>query len=426
MSLRNVSISYISSNAKSSAIWLFCFIRYVFQQFFARRTMQSASSLAYTTLLSLVPLIAVMFSFFSNLQVFKELSEVIQDFVFSNFVPSFGQTIQDYLISFSIKASHLTTTGIIFLAIIALMLMSTIDSALDNIWHVKKRRGLIARFLVYWAILTLGPVLIGVSFYSTSYLLALPLIETVDSAVMIKARLLAFMPFFTSSAAFTILYVLVPNTHVNRRHAIAGGVTAAVLFELAKYAFGIYVKAVPTYQLIYGAVAAIPMFLIWIYVSWLIVLLGAQISYSLSVFRMADVGKHHSESRWGFLDAYQIIGELWLAQKQGMGRSVMQLKKAGVRISHISMNEIFDLLVKAKWVKCSMTGQWSLIRDLGELTLLDLYKILPSKLPNNIANNINRPTNKWQKSLQGVLADSDASLAVALAIPMNKALKYAD
>ncbi|TDJ17132.1 MAG: YihY family inner membrane protein [Gammaproteobacteria bacterium] len=421
MSLKNKPISHLFSIVKSGAIWLFCFVPYIFQQFFARRTMQSASSLAYTTLLSLVPLIAVMFSFFSNLPVFKDLSEIIQEFVFSNFVPSFGQTIRDYLINFSIKASQLTTTGIILLVVIALMLMSTINSALDNIWYITKRRSLIGRFLVYWAILTLGPVLIGVGFYSTSYLLALPLIESVDSAVMIKSRLLALMPFFTTSIAFTLLYILVPNTNVNTRHAIAGGVTAAILFELAKYTFGLYVKAVPTYQVIYGAMAVIPMFLIWIYVSWVIVLLGAQISYSLSVFRMEDIGKHHSETRWGFLDAYQIIGELWLAQKQGTGRSVMQLKKSGVRIAHTSMNEIFDLLIKANWINRNTIGQYYLIRDLGELTLLDLYKILPCKLPNNM----DRPANKWQKSLKGVLADSDASLAVALAIPVNKALKYA-
>ena len=229
------------------------------------------------------------------------------------------------------------------------------------------------------------------------------------------------MPFYTTSIAFTLLYILVPNTSVNTRHAIAGGIVAAILFELAKYTFGLYVKAVPTYQVIYGAMAVIPMFLIWIYVSWVIVLFGAQISYSLSVFRMEDIGKHHSEIRWGFLDAYQIIGELWLAQKQGTGRSVMQLKKSGVRIAHTSMNEIFDLLIKANWINRNTIGQYYLIRDLGELTLLDLYKILPCKLPNNM----DRPANKWQKSLKGVLADSDESRAVSLAIPVNKALKYA-
>jgi len=422
MSSKNTPISYLFSIARSFVVWLFYFVRYVFQQFFAGRTMQSASSLAYTTLLSLVPLIAVMFSFFSNMPVFKDISEIIQEFVFNNFVPSFGQTIRDYLISFSIKASQLTTTGIILLVIIALMLMHTINRALDNIWQIRKQRHLIARFLVYWAILTLGPVLIGIGLYSTSYLLALPMLENVDSAINIKSRLLTLMPFITSSIAFTLLYVLVPNTHVNRRHAIAGGVTAAVLFELAKYTFGLYVKAVPTYTLIYGAMAVIPMFLIWIYVSWLIVLLGAQISYSLSVFRMEDVGKHHSESRWGFLDAYQIIGELWLAQKQGTGRSVMQLKKSGVRVSHVSMNEIFGILIKANWVKRNSSGQWHLIRDLGELTLMDLYKILPCKLPDNM----DRPANKWQKSLQGVLADCDAGMAVALAIPVSKALRYSE
>ncbi len=426
MSLKNKPIDHFFSIVTSSAIWLSGFVRYVFRQFFARRTLQSAAALAYTTLLSLVPLIGVVFSLFGNSSVFKELNDVIQEFIFSNFVPGFGQTIQHYLISFSIKASHLTTTGIIFLAIIAFMLLSTIDSAFDNIWHVKRRRGFIRRFLVYWAILTLGPVLIGVGFYATSYMLSLSLVSNVDGVAVIKTGLLACMPFFTSGAAFALLYVLVPNTHVNRRYAIVAGITAAVLFELAKYAFGIYIKAVPTYQMIYGAIAAIPMFLVWIYVSWLIVLLGAQISYSLSVFQMVDAGEYDSESRWGFLDVWQIIGELWLAQKQGTGRSIMQLKKAGVRISHTHVNEIFALLIEAKWVKCSTGGQWSLVRDLGELTLLDLYQILPCKLPNHIAVNTDSPINKWQQSLAGVLADCDAGLAVALAIPVNKALKYAD
>ena len=125
MSSRNTPISYLFFVVRPGARWLFCFVPYVFQQFFAGRTMQSASSLAYTTLLSLVPLIAVMFSFFSNMPVFKDISEIIQEFVFNNFVPSFGQTIRDYLINFSIKASKLTTTGIIVLVIIALMLMAT-------------------------------------------------------------------------------------------------------------------------------------------------------------------------------------------------------------------------------------------------------------------------------------------------------------
>ncbi len=275
----------ILTSARSATLWFFDFTCYLFRQFMAERGLQTASSLAYTTLLSIVPLVGVLFSFFSHLPVFKDISEILQEFVFSNFVPAFGQTVREYLISFSVKASQLTATGIIILVVIALLLMATIDSALNHIWKVVRKRKTIVRFFIYLAILTLGPVLIGIGFYSTSYLLALPVVDTVDETLRFKAGLLALMPFFTTGIAFTLLYILVPNCFVNRRNAVIGGVTAALMFEAAKYMFGIYVRAVPTYEMIYGALAVIPMFLVWIYLSWLIVLLGAQIAYCLSVFR---------------------------------------------------------------------------------------------------------------------------------------------
>src|SRR3989304_6311279 len=148
---------------RSAFIWLYYFCRFVIRQFVARRGLQTASSLAYTTLLSIVPLVGVMFSFFGNLPLFKDISEVVQQFIFSNFVPAFGETVEAYLISFSVKASQLTITGITVLVLIALLMMATIESALNHIWNVLTRRNPLARFMVYWAILTLGPVLIGVS-----------------------------------------------------------------------------------------------------------------------------------------------------------------------------------------------------------------------------------------------------------------------
>ena len=406
--------------AGSGLVYLFYFTGQVLQQFVARRSPQAAASLAYTTLLSLVPLITVMLNFFSKQPWFKQANETIQEFIFTNFVPSFGQIIRDHLVHFSAKATHLTTAGSILLVIIALMLMYTINSALDHIWHIKKRRRLLARFLVYWTILTLGPVLIGIGLYATSYLLTLPLVDNVDSTLHIKSRLLTLMPLVTTSIALTLVYILVPNVQVNRRHAIAGGVTAAILFELAKHGFALYLKAVPTYQIIYGAMAVIPIFLLWIYISWLIVLLGAQISYSLSVFRLENIGQ--PERHWDFLDAYRLLGPLWQAQKKGESRSVAQLKKSGVKISHHAINEILDLLGRAQWVDSDAAGQWRLTRDLGNLRLLDLYKILPCKLPSH--TDLGR--DKWDKTIQGVLADSDASLTVALAIPMHKVLSYVD
>jgi len=238
--------------------------------------------LAYTTLLSIVPLVGVMFSLFGDLPVFNDINQIIEEFVFANFVPEFGRTVQGYLIEFSLNASQMTHTGIMALIVIALLMMWGIESAINQAWDIPVSRNPAKRFLIYLAILTLGPVLLGIGLYSTSYLLALPVLRDVDSSLMLKARLLTVLPFLTTTLAFTLLYHLVPNRPGIRHHALAGGVFAAVCFEFAKFSFGLYVKAVPTYEVIYGALAVVPMFLVWIYFSWVIVLLGAQVACCLS------------------------------------------------------------------------------------------------------------------------------------------------
>ncbi len=405
----------------TGALWLVYFVRFVIREFIARRGLQTASSLAYTTLLSIVPLIGVMFSFFGNLSVFRELSEGVQEFVFGNFVPAFGETIKDYLIGFSVKASQLTATGIAALIIIALLMLSTIESALNHIWNVTTRRGTVGRFLVYWAILTLGPVLVGVGLYSTSYLLALPMITSVDTTLMLKSRLLTLMPFFTSTLAFSILYILVPNCEVKKRDAITGAIIAALFFELAKYAFGVYVRAVPTYQLIYGAIAIIPMFLIWIYVSWLVILLGAQIAYCFSVFRLDDAVRKRGRHDWTFLDAFQIIAVLWEAQTSGTQLSAFQIRKRGIKIPHLLITQVLEILKQENWVYRTTSGKWMLARDISELTLLDLYQALPRKLPARISDESNR----WQQPLQAVINTHQENLTDALSVKLATLFRQA-
>lgn len=261
---------------------LYAFCRLVLRRFTARHGIQSATALAYTTLLSIVPLVGVMFSFFGEFPVFNEINVIVEDFIFANFVPEFGRAVQGYLIEFSLNASRMTRTGIIALIVIALLMMWGIESAINQAWDVPVSRNPVKRFIIYVAVLTLGPVLLGIGLYSTSYLLALPLVRDVDASLMLRARLLTVLPFLTTTLAFALLYYLVPNRRVNRHHALTGGVFAAVCFEMAKYSFGMYVKAVPTYEVIYGALAIVPMFLAWIYVSWVIVLMGAQVACSLS------------------------------------------------------------------------------------------------------------------------------------------------
>jgi membrane protein len=407
------------NNTRLVLIWLTYFIRTSFSQFVHHRGLQMSSSLAYTTLLSIVPLIAVMFSFFGNLPVFKDINEIIQDFVFSNFVPAFGQTVREYLINYSYKASQLTAAGIIALVLIAILMMSTIDSALNNIWNVTTKRNPIARFLIYWAILTLGPILVGIGFYSTSYLLALPLIDTWDSSLHLKAKLLTYIPFFTTTLAFTLMYTLIPNCHVNRRYALIGGISAAILFEVAKFIFGAYVKAVPTYQMIYGALAVMPMFLIWIYLSWVIVLFGAQIAYSLSVFRMEKGGQKATHTHWDFFDAYHIIAELWQAQNKGNYLSAFELRRSGIKISHLLINEILSLLKNKNWITHNESDKWILSRDMNEVTLLDLYKLLPCKLPTTI----NDPSDHWQLTLSDTINKNSQGQQEALAVKLGALLR---
>lgn len=406
-------------SGRAAFIWLYHFVPFLLQQFVERRGLQSAASLAYTTLLSIVPLIGVTFSFFINLPVFKEINEKIQGFVFENFVPAFGNTVQEYLISFSMKASQLTLTGIVVLIIIALMLISTIDTALNQTWNVVARRKPFSRFLIYWAILTLGPILLGAGLYATSYILALPVLDNVDSTLNIKRRLIALMPFITSTLAFTLLYVAVPNCYVNRRYALIGGAVAALLFEIAKYGFGLYVKAVPTYELIYGALAIMPMFLIWIYLSWVIVLLGAQIAYALSVFRPERKDRHVNMLDWDFVDAFSIIAELWQAQQHGQNLSAIQIRKRGVSIPHVIINDILEKLKDAYWVYRTSAGKWILLRDLNDQTLLDLYRLLPSKFPDKVDKN----AGKWEKQLEKVIENISSNLDETLSVPIAELLR---
>ncbi len=404
---------------RSILIWLAYFIRTSFSQFVQHRGLQMSSSLAYTTLLSIVPLIAVMFSFFGNLSVFKDVNEIIQEFIFSNFVPAFGQTVREYLINYSYKASQLTAVGIIALVLIAILMMATIDSALNNIWNVTTKRNPLARFLIYWAMLTLGPILVGIGLYSTSYLLALPLIDTWDSSLHFKARLLTYMPFFTTTIAFTLMYTLIPNCHVNRRYALIGGITAAILFEVAKFIFGAYVKAVPTYQMIYGALAVMPMFLIWIYLSWVIILFGAQIAYSLSVFRMEKGGQKATHAHWDFFDAYHIIAELWQAQNKGNYLSAFELRRSNIKISHLLINEILGLLEKKNWITRDASDKWILSRDMNEVTLIDLYHLLPCKLPGGISDH----SDKWQLTLSETLNKNSENRKELLNVPIGHLLR---
>jgi len=233
--------------------------------------------LAYISLLSLVPLVAVAFSVLNAFPMFSSLRLDIEAFVYANVVPSRGDELQTYINGFVENIGEMTTVGVLFLLVVALMLMHNIDKTLNKIWRVQKRPRLMISLSIYWMILTLGPILLGASIAMTSYLAALT--HLADSYTPWLSNLfLTVAPYVVSFLAFFILYQLVPNTRVRYRYAFWGALFSSVLFEMLKKAFALYIYYFPTYQAIYGALALVPILFVWIYLCWVVVLLGAELT----------------------------------------------------------------------------------------------------------------------------------------------------
>ncbi|MEE8264075.1 MAG: virulence factor BrkB family protein [Gammaproteobacteria bacterium] len=392
--------------------WIMDFLAFVTRQFMADGCQRTAASLSYTTVLSLVPLIAVMFVALKAFPVYQDLGNEIQDYIFRNFVPAASESVQSHIQQFATRATQLTAAGIIFLVLIAVMMMATIENALNKIWRVRAKRHALSSFAMYWAVLTLGPLLVGVGLVATSYVVSLPLVSDVEVRLGLKTRFIAWTPFVTTTLAFTLLYMLVPNRRVPFRPAVIGGIVAALLFEVAKRGFAFYVTHFPTYEAIYGALVSIPLFLVWVYLSWLVILLGAEITRSLVTF---PTWRRHVKAYGDegfFVAAYRTIGQLWEAQRRGRSISTEEIVKKERRIDDERATVVLDRLAQAQWVHRTASGKWVLSRDLGQQTLLELYESVPGPLP--VTNAGGGQQDEWDTALRTVLEGQGKSMQVPL------------
>ncbi len=246
----------------------------VLQRFEQDRCGRVAGSLSFTTLLAVLPLTAVTIAVLSWFPVFSIWMSVIQDFVYSNFVPAAGAAVQKYLTEFAGDAGRLTVIGLSLLVVTSLMLMATIEQAFNDIWRVPDQRHYSHRFLSYVALLTLGPIFVAASLTLTSKLFALSFFASAE-LIRFHGVLADVLPLAFEFGAVLLLYTIVPNAPVPWRNALVGAAFAALLLEAAKHLFAAAMKYFTSYQILYGAIAALPVFLIWIYISWMIVLLGA-------------------------------------------------------------------------------------------------------------------------------------------------------
>lgn len=348
---------------------------HMWRHFGEDRLFDEAASLSYTSLLSMVPLLAVIFGVASAFPVFEQINAQLQSFIFNNFVPTSGGQIESYLAGFLESVGKLTLTGTVFLIMTALLLMLRIEKALNMIWRVQTERSIRDRVIMYWAVLTLGPIALGAAIA----LSAQPVFEQIVQGASTGSLWRGIGVFMLSWLAITLMFLLVPNRRVQIAHAIVGAFLSAVLFGVAKKAFIAFV-AKASFNVIYGALATIPIFLFWIYVVWVVVLLGASLAASLTTFNDRKV-EWGWPKKWGFLLAYRLVGNLWQAQVEGRTLSEEDLLGCLEGVTETALGRQLGVLLKAGIVTRDEAGNWLLCRDLETVSFLDLYRAGEYYLP---------------------------------------------
>jgi membrane protein len=324
-------------------------LRTLRQRFREDRLGLTASSLTFTTLISLVPLVTVMLALFTVFPMFARFQDALQRYFLQALVPdTIARPVLGALTQFAMKANRLGTFGLVLLLFTALALMLTIDRALNAIWRVRKPRPIAQRVLVYWAALTLGPLVLGVSLSLSSYALSASrgFVGAMPGSINL---LLNVLEYTLLAITMSGLFHYVPNTHVQWRHALAGGFFVATGLELAKKGLGYYLGNVPTYANVYGAFATVPILLIWIYLAWVIVLLGAVIAAYAPSLQMRVV-RRASVPGLRFQLVVGMLRELALARggnRRGLSTNEFALR---LRADPLQTDPLLDMLVELDWV----------------------------------------------------------------------------
>ncbi len=344
------------------------FLRLVVRRFGADGGMRIAASLSYTSLLALVPLGTIAFAILKTFPVFGDVQARIQSLVFEAFLPETISNVQDYFTGFVSNAGGLTTIGIAALAVVAIMLLATIETALNDIFRVKAKRAFIPRMMMFWAVLTMGPLLLGGSISMTTYLFALSKTVGVDQLTGFGWLMTRLMPTVLVMFAFSVFYGIVPFRPVRVLHALVGGIVAGLLFALLRKGFALYIASFPAYQTLYGALSTVPIFLIWMFLSWAVVLIGAEITAVLPEWGHAGRAKGtRTLSPTQRLEAALSVLEILWGKSRGEAKEGLIQDEGDIESD--LMAETLDALRGVGYVTPSEEGQWFLVRDLSVTTL---------------------------------------------------------
>jgi membrane protein len=366
-------------------------VRFARRRLYEERLPQAAGSLTFTTTLALVPLLTIVLAIFTTFPIFGELRTALDTYFAQTVMPKgIANTVVSNLAQFASKATRLSAVGAVALLVTSTAMIGTIERAFNQIWRVRRPRPLVQRVVIYWALLTLGPLLFGLSLTFTSQVFmatgglfkAVPFIGTLFySAVSVGI----------TTGAYTLLYMTVPNRSVDWRDAVWGGLAAAIAFEVAKRVFAVFIRQFPTYAIIYGALAALPLFLVWMYLCWMIALVGALLTAALPVVKY---------ERWWyepvpggqFVDAMAILKVLYSGSKlSGTMLVSSPAIRAHTRIGYDEMSMLLEQMVAAGWVGRVQAGvpqrarwgrgvrentdNWVLLLDPNLLRLSEVYRL---------------------------------------------------
>ncbi len=397
------------------------FAGYVWRRFGEDRCLRMSAGLSYTSLLAIVPLTAIAFSMLAAFPVFGGVRGEFQNMLFANFLPESASAMRSYFDQFISNSATLSAVGVIGLAMTAVLLLGAIEADMNAIFRVSRPRALAPRLLVFWALITLGPLLLGASFSLSTYFFAATKYMGVNVLTGPLGGLAGLAPTAIIVVLLTMFFYIIPNRPVSIRSALVGGAFAGIGFSVLRKVFAWYVSTFPAYQTIYGAVSVVPIFLVWMYLTWTVVLLGAVLAASLDEWRRAGglaLLKAEDSGR-RLVNALKVLARLQQLSQHGTAGGRRDLLRTA-RIGDIQLEAMLRTLNETRYITETRRGRWVLARDLGAVTLHDLYRALGLGIEDETLPAADAP---WTQCLATCLAQARTNNRDAMNISLRDLLE---
>jgi membrane protein len=400
----------------------FQFLIFLINRFEKDYCRERAAALTYTTMLSIIPMLTVFLVVLSTIQALAPARVKVQETLYSYLLPESSTAVTQYLNDFSEKSTSLTIIGVIFLFVTSIMMLSSIEDAFNHIWRVKNLRGGAVGFMRYWMVISLGPLFIATLFALPSAIASIEVLNSnfagysIDWSIWLKLLSVAI-----TLLSFTFMYWMIPNRKVPLENAAYAGIIAGVSFELLKIVFSFFMKHFTSYEVIYGAFAALPVFLLWIYLSWNIVLMGVEVSYALTMFRHSETPPRHA-----LLSLLYILHLFYMRQKIGLTVSEADMMSLLGKQEVEDWPDFIALLQDHSMVRKTDKGDYVLSRNLDQIDFWTFYQGLPFPLPRREdlqnCNVTSLSGDEWSKLIIPYLSETDIYLSKYLSIPLSQLL----